>query len=71
VRIRALLANTKMDQLNFAQRLIYHEVLTILKANGIENKNELFTRITKSLWEGDSSLQVSYLVAGIQLLTSM
>jgi hypothetical protein len=46
------------DQLNFAERQIYNEVKTVLQSNGIANKTELYTKITRSLLDGDPSPQV-------------
>lgn len=47
-----------LQDMLFAERMIYKEVYTILTQNHVNDRANLFIRVTRSLWLGFTSLQV-------------
>lgn len=47
-----------LQDMLFAERMIYKEVSTILAQNHVNDRANLYIKVTRSLWLGESSLQV-------------
>jgi hypothetical protein len=47
-----------MEELSYIERLIYTEVAAIMTQNHVTDRGGLYTKVTKSIWNGDQFLQV-------------
>lgn len=62
-----MLEEEQIQPLSHIEQLIYNEVASILAHNNVADRDNLYSNITKSIWKGDTHLQV-YFLAGTNAL---
>jgi uncharacterized protein YpiB (UPF0302 family) len=56
--------------MNFVEQLIFKEVAVIMTQNSVTDRGYLYNKVTQSLWDGESSLQV-YNYITVTILTPL